>query len=144
MIKKTVKYEDFNGNQVEESYFFHMTKGDLIDWAAEEDGGLVEKITSMTKEEDSTKIIPIIKKIILKSYGVKSKDGKSFIKRPEDVENFQYTEAFSELYTELSTNADAAVEFIEGILPKFDAETQKAIEEARKQFEAERENSEGK
>lgn len=144
MIKKIVKCEDFDGNAYEEELYFHLSKADLIDWATDEDGGLVEKIMSIAKEDDPLKIIPIMKKILLRSYGVKTKDGRGFMKRPEDVEKFQYSQAFEELYTEISTNAEKAVEFIEGIMPKFDPETQKQIEEARKQWEKEQAKIEDK
>ena len=141
MIKKIVKGTDFNGNEYEEEYWFHLTKGDLIDWAAE-DGGLVDRLVNITKETDPLKIVPIMKQIIIRSYGIKTPDGKGFIKDPESVKNFQYSDAFSELYVELSINADAAAEFANGILPKFDEETQKQIEEAKKRFEAERAQTE--
>ena len=137
MIQKIIKGTDFDGNEYEESCWFHLTKGDLIDWAAE-DGGLVDRLINITNETDPLKIVPIMKQIILRSYGIKTPDGKGFIKDQEAVKNFQYTDAFSELYVELSTNADAAAEFANGILPKFDEETQRQIEEAKKRFEAER------
>lgn len=144
MIKKVVKGKDFDGKDYEETYYFHLTKGDLIDWATEEDGGLAEKIMDIAKEDDPLKIIPMMKKILIRSYGVKSPDGHSFIKDPEAVKNFQYSAAFSELYIELSTDADKAVEFIEGIIPEFDEETKKKIEEARKRYEEEISNKEAK
>lgn len=137
MIKKIVKGTDFNGNEYEEEYWFHLTKGDLIDWAAN-DGGLIDRIMSISNETDPMKIIPMMKEIIIRSYGVKTPDGKGFVKDPETVKNFQYTDAFSELYTELSTSADAASEFVNGVLPKFDEETQKKLEEAKKLYEAEK------
>ena len=142
MIKKTVTGKDFDGKDYTEEYYFHLTTGDLIDWATE-DGGLVDKLMNISKEEDPLKIIPIMKKILIRSYGVKTKDGHGFIKDPEDVKNFQYTAAFSELYTELSTNADKAVEFIEGIMPEFDDETKKKIEEAKEQYEKDHAEVEG-
>ena len=135
MIKKVVTGKDFNGNDYTEEYYFHLTTGDLIDWAAE-DGGLVDKITNIAKTDDPLKIIPMMKKILIRSYGVKTPDGHGFIKDPDTVKNFQYSAAFSELYTELSTNSDKAVEFIEGILPEFDEETKKRIDEAKKQYES--------
>ena len=144
MIKKIVKYKDFNGVEQEDEFYFHLTKGDLIDMASEEDGSLVDRLTSVSKETDPIKIIPIMKKILINSYGIKSPDGKAFIKDPDEVKNFKYSQAFSELYIELSTDADKAVEFIEGILPDFDEETQKAIDKARKDFEKELEEAEEK
>ena len=143
MIKKTITYTDYEGNKQTEDFYFHLTKGDLLDWTTE-DGGLVDKIVNITKEDDPVKIIPIIKKIIIRSYGVRTPDGKGFIKDPEIVKNFQYSEAFSELYVELSTLADKTVEFIEGILPEFDEDTKKQIEEARKKFEKEQEELKAK
>ena len=137
MIQKTVKYTDFDGVEREESFYFHLTKGDLIDFATEEDGDLLDRLMAMTKEEDPIKIIPIIKKIILKAYGERTPDGRGFIKNEEAVKNFQYTEAFSELYTELATDSQKTAEFINGIMPKFDGEMKKQIEEATKQIEEE-------
>ena len=55
--------------------------------------------------------------MIQKSYGVKTPDGRGFVKRPEDLEAFMATEAYSELFMELVTNATAAAEFVNGIMP---------------------------
>lgn len=143
MIQKTIKYTDFDGNPVEETYYFHLTKGELIDWAAEGDDGFAGKIAAIAKEGDPIKILPMMKEIILRSYGVRTSDGKSFVKDPELVKNFKYTQAFDELYVELSTDANKAAEFVNGILPVFDAETQARLDEARAKYEKEL-TSEGK
>ena len=135
MIKKTIKYTDFDGNSIEEPFYFHLTKGELIDWAAEGEDGFAGKIASIAKEDDPLKILPMIKEIILRSYGVRTPDGKGFVKDPELVKNFQYTQAFDELYVELSTDADKAAEFVNGILPVFDEETQAKLDEARAKYE---------
>lgn len=136
MIKKIIKGKDFNGNEYEDEYYFHLTTGDLIDWMAN-DGGLVNQILSISKEEDPIKIIPVMKKIILNSYGVKTPDGKSFIKDADTIKAFEYSDAFSELYTELSTDSEKAAEFVNGILPEFDEETQKKLDEAKAKYEKE-------
>ena len=143
MIKKTIKCKDFDGNSYEEELYFHLSKGELIDMAVEEDGDLLDRIMKIAREDDPIKIIPIMKNIILRAYGVKSSDGKSFIKDEETTKNFKYSQAFSELYTELSTDSQKAAEFINGIMPEFDKETQKKIEEARKELENEAKNKEG-
>ena len=135
MIQKTIKYKDYNGVEREEDFYFHLTKADLIDLATEEDGDFLDRITAISQEEDPIKIIPIIKNIIIKSYGVKTPDGRGFIKDEESVKNFQYTEAFSELYTELATEAQKTAEFINGVMPHFDDEMKKQIDNAVKQLE---------
>ena len=137
MIEKVIKYTDFNGNPAEDICYFHLTKGELIDWAAEGDDGFAGKIASIAKESDPIKILPMMKEIILRSYGVRTPDGKGFNKDPELVKNFKYTQAFDELYVELSTDANKAAEFVNGILPAFDAETQAKLDEARAKYEEE-------
>ena len=63
-------------------------------------------------------IIKIFKDLILKSYGEKSIDGKRFEKKNGALaEAFAETEAFSELFMELATDADKAAEFVNGIVP---------------------------
>lgn len=137
MIKKTVTYKDFNEVEHTEDYYFHLTKGELIDWATEEGGGFVDKLTDISKTEDPLEIIPIVKAILIRAYGVRTEDGKNFFKRPEDVDAFQYSAAFSELYVELSTDADKLVEFVEGIMPELDPETQKKIDQEKAKLEKE-------
>ena len=93
-----------------------------------EAGGLEKKIEKISKEQNVQKIIELMKDIIQKSYGVKSDDGKRFIKNQEVLDEFMQSEAYSELFMTLATDANAASEFIEGILPKGLAEEAKKIE----------------
>ena len=84
-------------------------------------GGLAEQIQRIVESQDSASIIKIFKDIILKAYGEKSADGKRFIKVndagvPLSV-GFSQTEAYSQLFMELATDADAASNFIKGIIP---------------------------
>lgn len=128
MIKKTITYTDYDGNQRTDDYYFNMSKPELIEWQASETGGLDKKIDRITKEQDVKKIIELMKEIIQMSYGIKSDDGKRFIKNQEILDEFMQTEAYSELFMELATDADKAAEFINGILPAGLAEEVKKIE----------------
>ena len=60
----------------------------------------------------------VFKDIVLRSYGQKSPDGKRFIKSVELTESFSQTEAYSNLFMELATDADAAAAFVNGIIPQ--------------------------
>ena len=85
-------------------------------------GGLAETIEKITKAQDAPAIINMFKSIILKAYGEKSADGKRFIKVndagvPLSIA-FSQTEAYSQLFMELATNADEAAKFVNGIVPK--------------------------
>lgn len=129
MIKKTIKYEGFDGTEHEEDFYFHITKAEALEMETSESGGLSKQLTHIIETSDNTKIMESFKDIILRSYGVKSPDGKQFIKSKEVVDAFKYSQAFSELYIELATDENAAVGFIEGIMPKgMQSETPKVKE----------------
>lgn len=121
MLKKTIKYTDYNGAEREETFFFNLSKAELMEMEMGTNGGLAEMIQQIVNTQDTPAIIKIFKDIILKAYGEKSLDGKRFIKIndagvPLSIA-FSQTEAFSELFMELATNADAAANFIKGIVP---------------------------
>lgn len=128
MIKKTIRYTDYDGNIRNEDHYFNMSKPELIEWQASQSGGLEKRIERISKEQDTNEIIKLVKEIIEKSYGVKSDDGKRFIKNKEILDEFMQSEAYTELFMSLATDAEAAAEFINGILPAGLAEEVKKIE----------------
>lgn len=115
MLEKTIKYTDYNGEEREETFYFNLTKAELTEMELSTEGGLAETIKKVVAAKDVPQIIKIFKKLILASYGEKSADGRRFIKSEKLTEAFTQTEAYSELFMELSTNADAASDFINGI-----------------------------
>lgn len=117
MLKKTIKYTDYNGVQREEDFLFNLSKAEIMEMEMGTVGGLTEMIMKVVKTENTPEIIKIFKDLILKAYGEKSADGKRFIKSPELSEGFAQTEAYSELFMELATDADAAAKFVNGITP---------------------------
>ena len=117
MLKKTIKYVDFNGVERSEEFYFNLTKAELMEMELSISGGLTEMINSIVNTQDAPEIIKIFKKLILDSYGVKSNDGKRFVKSKELSDEFAQTEAYSVLFMELATNADEASKFINGIMP---------------------------
>lgn len=117
MIKKTINYVDYNGNQRTEDFYFNLTKAEITEMELSIDGGLTATLEKIVESKDSRQIVEMFKKIILKSYGEKSEDGKRFIKNEELTEAFTQTEAFSELFMELALNENAAAEFVNGIMP---------------------------
>lgn len=117
MIKKTITYTDYNGNQRTESFWFNLTKAEVTRMEMSVQGGMAEMIDRIIDAQDAPSLISTFETMIQKSYGVKTPDGRGFIKRPEDLEAFMATEAYSELFMELVTNATAAAEFVNGIMP---------------------------
>lgn len=122
MLKKTIKYVDFNDEERVEDFYFNLTKAELTEMNFSEEGGLQNVLRQIMNTRSYTKIAELFKTIILKSYGEKSPDGKRFIKTDENgrplSKNFEETQAYSELYMELASNDEAATAFIIGIIPK--------------------------
>lgn len=121
MLKKKIKYTDYNGVEREEEFLFNLTKAELMEMEMGTTGGLAEMIQGIVNAQDAPAIIKIFKDIILKAYGEKSADGKRFIKVndanvPLSI-GFSQTEAYSQLFMELATNAESAANFIKGIIP---------------------------
>lgn len=118
MLKKTITYEDFNNETVSEDLFFHLSKAELVELEMSHKGGLGAALQRIIEAEDGKAIIAEFKNIILSSYGKKSDDGRRFIKNQTLREEFESSEAYSTLFMELVTNTDAAIEFINGVIPK--------------------------
>ena len=117
MLKKTIKYTDFSGNERTEDFYFNLTKAEIMEMEMGTTGGMAEMIQRIVAAQDAPAIIKIFKDLILKAYGQKSPDGKRFIKNDEIIEESVSTEAYSQLFMELATDADAAAKFVNGIMP---------------------------
>ena len=120
MLKKTITYVDYNDVEREEDFYFNLTKAEVMEMELSTAGGLSEMITKIVAAKDAPAIIKVFKELILKAYGEKSPDGKRFVKSPEIADAFAQTEAYSILFMELSTDADAAAKFVNGIVPAGD------------------------
>lgn len=118
MIKKTIEYTDFDGNNRKEDFYFNLTKDELIQLGVKYPGGLEHKINRLVESEDAREIYDIFRTIILESYGEKSEDGRRFIKSEEMSTAFSQTNAFSELIMELVSDAEYSANFVENLLPK--------------------------
>jgi len=118
MYKKTIKYTDFNDVEISEDFYFNLTKAELLEMESKSNGGLKAKLERLINTRDVSAIMSIFKEIITSSYGIKSDDGKRFIKNQQVLDEFMQSNAYSELYVELATNSDAALEFIMHIIPK--------------------------
>ena len=127
MLVKRISYTDYNGNQRSEDFYFNLNKGEIFNLQFGTEGGLDKAIEKIIQTEDTPKIVKIFQDIILNAYGVKSDDGRRFIKSEELSTEFKQTEAYSELLMELVSDEKKAAEFINSLMPK------DLAEEAKKQ-----------
>ena len=118
MLKKTIKYTDYNGEERIEDFYFNLSKAEIMEMEMSQNGGMSEYIKKIVNTQDNVSIMNLFKEIIQKSYGEKSLDGKRFIKNKELTEAFTQTEAYTELFVELVSDADAAAKFVNGIIPQ--------------------------
>lgn len=117
MLKKTMTYEDFDGVQRTEDFYFNLTQAELMEMELSTEGGIEKMVKKIVDTKDTKKICEVFKDIVLRAYGEKSLDGKRFVKTEEIKQAFAQTQAYSDLFMELATDADAAAKFINGIVP---------------------------
>lgn len=122
MIAKTMTYKDFNNVERTETFYFNLTPAEAVEMQVMESGGLGVYIDRIIQEQDLRKIIEIFKDLILRSYGVKSNDGKHFLKDEKLRAAFASTNAYSDLFMQLATDADMASAFLNGIVPQLSEE----------------------
>lgn len=119
MLKRAIKYVDFDDNEQEDIFYFNLSKSELMELEAGEDGvSFSGRLNRIIESKDVAVIIDEVKALILLAYGVKSLDGKSFIKNDELRQEFFQSAAFDALFIELSQDAEAAVVFLSGVMPK--------------------------
>ena len=120
MLKKTITYTDYNNVERTEDFYFNLTKAELMEMEMGAVGGLSGMIEKIVSAKDAPSIIKVFKELVLKAYGEKSADGRRFIKSKEISDAFAQTEAYSQLFMELATDADAASKFVNGIAPSME------------------------
>jgi hypothetical protein len=130
MLKKTMTYTDFDGNQRTEDFYFNLTKAELTEMEFSTNAGFVKTIEKIIATQDQKQLIEIFKDIVLKAYGEKSLDGRRFVKTQEVKDNFAQTQAYSDLFMELATDANAASEFFNSIVPQELLEESKKVDKA--------------
>lgn len=118
MLKETRVYEDYDGVERKEDFYFNLSKAELAEMELSNEGGLENYLQRIVDAKDTSKLIDIFKKLLLKSYGIKSDDGRRFIKSEEISKAFSETPVYSEMFMELATDDIKAANFVKKIVPK--------------------------
>lgn len=131
MLKKTIQFENFNGETESDDFYFHLTKSDLARLELGK-GGMEEYINRIVKAGNGEEIVAMFEKFIKESYGVRSIDGRRFIKNAEVLEEFTSSAAYDVFFLQLVTDAAFGAEFVNGIMPAeliAEAKALKAVED---------------
>jgi hypothetical protein len=118
MLKLPITYTNFDGEEETDTFWFNITKSELIEFEVSYEGGFVNALNKIIESKDHKAIIAEFKKLILMAYGEKSADGKRFVKSEELCQEFVQTAAYDALFVKLSTDDEYAAEFINGVVPK--------------------------
>lgn len=110
-------YVDFNGVERTEDFYFNLSKAEIADMELSTTGGIKDMVDKILAAKDQAKLVSLFKDLIRMAYGVKSEDGRNFIKNDKVREDYFSTNAYSDLYMELATNDQFASQFFEAILP---------------------------
>ena len=118
MYIKEMTYVDFMGETRTEKFYFNLSQAEILDLQISENGGLSGILEKIMEERNNKELSKYFKDIVLMSYGERSNDGKYFRKSKEILDNFTSTQAFSDFYVKLASDAEFAAEFINGVVPK--------------------------
>ena len=118
MLKKTFQYTDFNGNEQEETFYFNLSKSEVIEYELQERAGMSTTLQRLVEERDNQKILAHFKDLVMKSVGRKSDDGRRFVKNDEIREDFLASPAYDEMFIWLMSEPGAGAEFVNNVLPQ--------------------------
>lgn len=121
MLKETITYNDYNGVSITEDFYFNLNQAEIVEMQMSTEGGFAERINRIIAAHNEPELIKIFKDLVLQAYGEKSDDNKTFVKVNDAgvpvSRRFSQTEAYSQLFMKLATNTEAAIKFINGIIP---------------------------
>lgn len=119
MLKKTITYEDLEGNKVTDDFYFHLSINDLLSWGEAGGETFLFQLEMAGKTDHAPTILAIFRKILEKSVGIRSEDGRSFNNKDQAAKDrFLNSDAYSTLVLDMIQNADSAAEFVNAVIPK--------------------------
>ncbi len=119
MLVKKIKFTDYDGNEREQDFYFHLSKSEVAEWLMASGEYTLDKVLErLTQTRNTKEIMDLYKDIVRRSYGVKALDGISFDKSEETWNKFYHSEAYSELFMELVGDAGKFADFFNSIIPK--------------------------
>lgn len=127
MTKKTITYTDLNGISRTEDHYFNLSKPEILKMQTSVKGGYDVQLRSIAANLDGGQIMGFFEEFISKSYGIKSDDGRRFMKSEEITRSFMETPAYEVLFEELVTNDKAAAEFVNAVMSINNSQTQAIV-----------------
>ena len=117
MLKKTISYTDYDGNQRTEDFYFNLSKAEITEMELSMEGGMRAYIKRIIAAKSQLELVKLFKDVVLKSYGKKSADGRLFMKNDTIRAEFEAHPVYSMIYMDLVTDEAKASAFVNGIMP---------------------------
>lgn len=144
MLKQDITYRTFDDEVATETLYFNITKSELLEQLDLGDkledlqkrlGG--EERTLTTKEIQE--VLDMVKLFMRLSYGVRSEDGKRFLKNEQVWEEFTQTATYDAFLFSLFEQPEKAITFMVNVLPSDLIEKAREIAEQNGALPAEEE-----
>jgi len=134
----TYTYLDLDENEVEETenFWFNISKRELVNLQAEQQGGVqgfLDYFAKIKREQDIPALFAWFEKLILLSYGKRIDGGRGFDKSQKVKDEFLASAAFNALFEDLAMSPDAdekMAKFIRGVFPGDMVKIEQAVKEA--------------
>lgn len=117
MLKKEVSYVDYDNNKRTDTIYFNMTKAEIAAMQVKMDGKYIDYLKDLVAGNHIEKLFNVFRNLVLDSYGVKSEDGRRFVKSAELRADFEASIPFSDMLVDLITDPDKMSAFTRAILP---------------------------
>lgn len=130
MLKRHITYEDYDGVTKEMDAEFHISKSEGAILSAKKINGMsyAEALQKMVNDQDMESMLKVFREMVIMAYGVRSEDGKRFVKDVGEGVNgiqfsagraFSQTPAFDELFMDILQEENGLVNFFNGVLPTY-------------------------
>lgn len=117
MIKKEITVDGFDGPE-KRTYYFHLTRAEVMSWVKESGGQLqkdLERVSKLGIEDDLTDLFEMVGHVLHRAVG--EREGKRFIKNSEIADDFVFSGALDAVLADLLEHPDEIERFTTGLLP---------------------------
>lgn len=129
MLKKVIRYTDYDGNPQEMEAYFNLTKTECmdLDLEYEEEGGLLEHLRKLFANKSSGEMpkkpaIDFIKLLVERSYGIRPEEDRTLFVKEDDngrplYKKFKQTPAYDSFVYSLLSGEESLDEFATKVMP---------------------------
>lgn len=118
MFKTEIEYENYKGVETTETFYFHLGKGELMEYVMIMGGDPITRIDILSKEGKTGEIVDLFKDLIRRSYGIPDPETGRFIKSKESLNDFVYSGAFDATFFRMASDTDFTTNFVNNVFPE--------------------------